>query len=74
MKHGDSVRHGLSEHLRYTMMLAAQANARRRPRDDTKGAFIPRQPERISLATWLAFDAVLLAYGVSVLVLLRVVP
>ena len=55
------------------MMLAAQANARRRPRDDTKGAFMPRQPERISLVTWLLFDAVLLAYGLAALILLRVV-
>ena len=73
-EHGDSTLHegGLSEHLRYTIMLAAQAN-RRRPRDDTKGAFMPRQPERISLVTWLLFDAVLLAYGLAALILLRVV-
>ena len=50
MKHGDSVLHGLSEHLRLTMMLAAQAN-RRWPRDGTKRpALARRQPKRPAMA------------------------
>mgnify|MGYP001572127973 CR=1 FL=1 len=48
---------------------AALANARRRP-----SPLAEREPPRISLLIWLAFDAVLLAYGLAALVLLRVVP
>lgn len=64
---------GHSSYLLELEMLAAQVNARRRPRDGTKRpARIPR-PQRVSLLTWLLWDAVLLAYGLAALILLRVV-
>lgn len=82
MKHGDSVLHdggfhtwqdargvGHSAYLLDIEMLAAQVN-RRRPSFDK----LRTEPERVSLLAWLVWDAVILAYGVAALVLLRVLP
>lgn len=76
-KHGETVLHdaGHSAYLLELEMLAAQANALRPPRlpKPRRWPRLQKEPERVSLLTWLLWDGVLLAYGVAALVLLKVV-